>query len=509
MSSFYKSAYQRGNKIFITRIDNGIQSRVKVDFHPTLYTRSSTKGAVDEGWKYLLNGTPLYPVRPGTIKDTKEFLDMYKDVHGFQIYGNTNFVQQYIAEEYPNDMKFDMRCINITSMDIETTTENGFPQWENPTEAVTLITLKKYDVGDEKNDFITFGVGPYKKTQALIDYEKKHGRELKVKYVECRNEQSMYTELMSYWMQNTPDIISGWNIDTFDIPYLYQRMVRVMGEDFTKKLSPWNQVTTRVNEKEGNLYVDILGVASFDYLQLYKKFTYTAQENYKLDNIAFVELGMNKLEHDGSFKDFYTNHWNKFVDYNIVDVDLVDRLEEKMKLIELGITVAYYAKVNFDDIFSATRLWDSIIYHYLLGKKIVIPTKLEGIVPRSIVGGYVKPPQVGMHRWVLSFDLASLYPHLIKQYNISPETIRKDHWLDTNVEALLNRQTNTTYVKDLGLSLTAGGFCYTNEFRGFLPELMDNMYIDRKKAKKQMLSYEQEIEDIKREFERRGMKVPD
>ena len=170
---------------------------------------------------------------------------------------------------------------------------------------------------------------------------------------------------------------------------------------------------------------DIGGVSQLDYLDLYKKFTYKAQESYRLDYIASVELGQKKLDHSefDTFKDFYTNGWQKFVEYNIIDVELVDRLEDKMKLIELALTMAYDAKVNYEDVFYQVRMWDTIIYNYLKRRNIVIPPKERSDKAEKYAGAYVKEPIPGKYDWVVSFDLNSLYPHLIMQYNISPETL--------------------------------------------------------------------------------------
>ena len=154
--------------------------------------------------------------------------------------------------------------------------------------------------------------------------------------------------------------------------------------------------------------------------KLYKKFTYKAQESYRLDYIAEVELGQKKLDHSEfeTFRDFYRGNWKKFVDYNIVDVELVDRLEDKMKLIELALTMAYTAKVNYNDVMFQVRTWDVIIYNYLRKRNIVVPQRNRSDKSDKYAGAYVKEPVPGVYDWVVSFDLNSLYPHLMMQYNI-------------------------------------------------------------------------------------------
>ena len=244
-----------------------------------------------------------------------------------------------------------------------------------------------------------------------------------------------------------------------------------------------------------NITYDIGGVTQLDYLDLYKKFTYKAQESYRLDYIASVELGQKKLDHSefDTFKDFYTKGWQKFVEYNIIDVELVDRMEDKMKLIELAIVMAYDAKANYADVFSQVRMWDTIIYNYLKKRNIVIPPKERSDKDAKYAGAYVKEPIPGKYDWVVSFDLNSLYPHLIMQYNISPETIRETRHPSASVEGLLNQEIKI----DGDYAVCANGAQYRKDVRGFLPELMEKIYKDRTIYKKKMLEAKQQYEKKK------------
>ena len=227
---------------------------------------------------------------------------------------------------------------------------------------------------------------------------------------------------------------------------------------------------------------------------MYKKFTYKAQESYRLDYIAEVELGQKKLDHSefDTFKDFYTKGWQKFIEYNIVDVELVDRLEDKMKLIELALTMAYDAKVNYADVFYQVRMWDNIIYNYLKKRDIVIPPKIRSDKNEKYAGAYVKEPIPGKYDWVVSFDLNSLYPHLIMQYNISPETLLDERHPTATVDRILAEEINFELYKDN--AVCANGAMYRKDVRGFLPELMEKMYGDRVIFKKRMLQAKQEYE---------------
>jgi DNA polymerase elongation subunit (family B) len=300
-------------------------------------------------------------------------------------------------------------------------------------------------------------------------------------------------------MFDVPDIITGWNIQLYDIPYICKRINRVLGEKLMKRFSPWGLVTESEMYIKGRKHTifDVGGVTQLDYLDLYKKFTYKAQESYRLDYIAEVELGQKKLDHSefDTFKDFYTKGWQKFIEYNIIDVELVDRLEDKMKLIELAVTMAYDAKANYADVFSQVRMWDTIIYNYLKKRDIVIPPKQNSAKDEKYAGAYVKEPIPGMYDWVVSFDLNSLYPHLIMQYNISPETLVEEKHPTVNVDKILNQ--DLTFEMYKNYAVCANGAMYRKDVRGFLPELMEKIYNERVIFKKKMLAAEQEYEKTK------------
>ena len=306
----------------------------------------------------------------------------------------------------------------------------------------------------------------------------------------------MLNDFIHYWMNNTPEIVTGWNNQLYDMPYIARRLERILGEKLMKRLSPWGLVTEVEVYIMGRKQIsyDIGGITQLDYLDLYKKFTYTNQESYRLDHIANVELGQKKLDHSefDTFKDFYSKGWQKFVEYNIIDVELVDRLEDKMKLIELALTMAYDAKVNYSDVFYQVRMWDTIIYNYLKNRNIVIPPKERSDKDAKYAGAYVKEPIPGKYDWVVSFDLNSLYPHLIMQYNISPETLLEERHPSATVDKILNQDVTFEMYKDY--AVCANGAMYRKDVRGFLPELMDKMYDERVIFKKRMLKAKQEYE---------------
>ena len=488
MSKFYTSVIKWGDKLLFRYVNNGQSYKSKVSYQPTLYV-STAKSDVTSVWK-TLDGKNVHPMKFESLREGKEYIDKYKDVEGFEFYGNDQFQYQFITNEYPNDIKWDKDLIKIYTIDIETATENGFPDPDLANEEILLITIKD----NTHKKLVTFSTRPYDNQRPDL------------KYVQSRDEATMLRSFIYFWMENYPDVITGWNTLGFDIPYLYNRIAKVIGESFANKLSPWEivqptnvtiggqRVVSGNSPEESVKSYNIYGIALLDYLKLYKKFTYTNQESYKLDYIANVELGENKLENpEENFKDFYTNHWDTFVKYNIHDVELVDKLEDKMKLIELVFTLAYSAKINFDDVFSPVRMWDMIIYNHLHDRKIAIPLKIRNTKSETFEGAYVKDPLVGQHKWVASFDLNSLYPHLIMQYNMSPETLT-EHRINTDMNKLLAAEPMNIPV---GTAVTANGWCYSKEEKGFLPALMEEMYNNRSKFKKMMLKCEQEYEKTK------------
>ena len=462
MSRLYSNVTLLGDSILCRGYENGDQVSFKEIIKPTLFV-PSPKGK----WKSL-TGESMTPVKQDGAKRAREFLEKYKDVDNFEVHGYERFVYQWISEKYPGQLKFNMDQMKIYTIDIEVACENGFPDVEASQEEMLCISIKDLATGK----FITWGT-----REAKVESE----------YRLFWTEQEMLEDFVKWWVSNTPDIITGWNCNLYDIPYICRRLERVLGDKWQKSLSPWNKVNMREVYIQGrrNLAYDILGVSILDYLDLYRKFTYTNQESYRLEHIATVELGEGKLDHSEfeNFKDFYTQHWQKFVEYNLKDVDLVHRLEKKMKLLELAVTMAYDAKVNFEDVYSQVRTWDTLIYNYLKERKICVPPRQESKKDDKYAGAYVKEPVPGLYDWVVSFDLNSLYPHLIMEYNISPETLVPTRYPSISVDKILNDEINI----DSEYCVAANGAQYRKDIHGFLPQMMQKIYDERKIYKKKML----------------------
>ena len=473
MSSIYTNVTLLGDAILCRGYENGSPISFKQIIKPTLFV-PSPKGT----WKSL-DGKQMAPVVQDGARRAREFIEKYKDVDGFEVHGYERFVYQWISENYPGQIRFDMSHMKIITIDIEVACENGFPDTEACQEEMLLITIKDLSSGK----FITWGT-----REAKIDTE----------YRVFWTEQEMLQDFHKWWVENTPDIVTGWNNNLYDIPYICRRIERVLGEKWMKSLSPWDKVNMREVYIKGrkNLSYDILGVSILDYLDLYRKFTYSNQESYRLDHIALVELDQQKLDHSEfeNFKEFYTQDWQKFVEYNVHDVELVDRLEHKMKLLELAVTMAYDAKVNFEDVYSQVRMWDTLIYNYLKERKICVPPRQESDKNDKYAGAYVKEPKPGLYEWVVSFDLNSLYPHLIMQYNISPETLLDERHPTASVDGLLNQ---TVSIGSGDYCVCANGAQYRKDIQGFLPEMMQKIYDERKIYKGKMIQ-------AKKEFEKTG-----
>ena len=411
---------------------------------------------------------------------------------GTTIYGFDRVLYQFLAEEYPGEVEYDMNKIKLWSLDIETASENGFPKPDLAEEEVLLITMKNY----KTKRLITFGSRPYNVKRDDTEY------------ILCENEHDLLTTFIAWWAEVEPEVITGWNVDAFDITYLCNRILKICGESNLKKLSPWSVVNSEVNDVMGRPVqtYDIAGVTILDYLEIYKKFTYTNRESYRLDVIAEIELGQKKLDHSefDTFKEFYTNDWEKFVDYNLIDVDLVDKLEEKMKLIDLVMLMAYDAHCNYSDTFYQVRLWDIIIYNYLRDRNIVVPPKQFASRDDQYAGAYVKEPVPGSYDWVVSFDLNSLYPSLIRFLNVSPETLLDDKHPRVDVEKMILKQADLSVDEDI--CVAANGSTYRKDKTGIMPELVIKMYDERVKYKKKMLAQKQILVDIENEMKKRGLK---
>lgn len=483
MSNFYTYAWQYGNSILVRGVRNGKRFTERHPFTPTLYVKAS-----ESTEHKSIDGQNLKPIQFGDNSDCKEFIDNYSKVENYPIYGQTDLTYQYLSSMYPNDVSFDMSQMNILSIDIETTAGHGFPDVENPIEEVLLISV----INNATKEINTWGSGEWKCVSDEV-------KDLPVNYHYCSDEYDLLQQFMKWWASDYPDVVTGWNMEQFDMPYLVSRIDRVFGGDAKNSLSPYNMTRKRMVKGHNReiMKVDIKGVIQLDYMDLYKKFTYTFQESYRLDYIAEVELGKNKLESGfETFREFYEGDWNRFIDYNIIDTKLVDELDDKMKFLELIITMAYDCKCNYNDIFSSVRTWDCLLYNHLLNRGIMIPQKKEQFSD-GFPGGYVQEPKTGKYKWIVSVDATSLYPSIIMQHNLSPEMLATNHKpIDCTVDSILDRK-HKLKLDDSDLSMAANGYLYRKDKQGFMAEITQKFFDDRQRYKKLMKQAEQEYEDTK------------
>jgi DNA polymerase elongation subunit (family B) len=488
MGEFYTNICKYGNRLLYRGNKNGRRVQEEIKFKPTLFLKTTE----DTIWKSLSN-IPVKPKVFNSMSEANDFVDTYSDVVGFDVFGLTDYEYQYLIKKFPDEIEYDLSKFSIVSLDIETEIpeDGSFPDVLTANVPITLISVQKK--GEKR--ITSFGYSNYSPTNEVDLFG------CSVDYKCYANEEKMLLGFINWWCSDYPDIITSWNGDSFDIPFIINRIIFVLGEAEMKRMSPWGMVRPKnieVRGKEIQVYV-LQGITQLDYLQLYKKFSFTPQESYTLGHVASEELGVTKLEYSGTFREFYSNNWNTFVEYNLRDVQLVDMLDEKFKFIELCIQIAYMAKCNISDVFSPVKTWDIFIYSYLHSKNIAIPFKKNNHSD-GFEGAWVKDPILGMKHWIMSFDATSLYPNVIRQWNISPEK-KSDAKFDLRATSCLDKTEefieSSAYAKSNNLTLAANGATFTRDSIGFLPNLMQLCLSGRKIAKKEMLILEQEYQKTK------------
>ena len=479
--SFYTNVLRYKNYILHRGYqNNGERFMRKEYFQPTLFVSSKKK----EGWTGF-DGQDVAPIEFESMFEANQWLKQNIGVSGRNIYGNKKFAQQFVTQKYPRDIEFKRELINVGTIDIETDYDTGFPHPNEASQRILAITYKS----SKFSTYHVWGYGEFDTDKALIT---------DVKYTRCNSEEELLSKFLEYWSHPDiiPDVITGWNTRFFDIPYIVNRMAKVLGIQEIQKLSPWNmqpehrRITKRGSEND---VYEIPGIQTLDYMELFQKFGYTygPQESYALNHIAYVVLREKKLsyEESGSLKNLYKDDHQKYIDYNMKDVQLVDRLEEKMGLITLALTIAYKGGVNYQDTFGVTAIWESIIYRKLNLSKVVVPLSNNEKPYRSFAGGYVKEPQVGRHDWIVSFDLNSLYPNLIVQYNMSPETLTDNNHMNDVGYYLSGQSVDSEY------SVAANGSSYRKDIDGVLPQIIEEYYDERVSVKQMQIAAQKEIQN--------------
>mgnify|MGYP003134203584 CR=1 FL=1 len=496
--AFYTSVDRHGNAIRFRGYINGKRKKANIEYKPTFFLPIKELSKIK-----TLQGENLKKYNPGNMRQCDQFLRKYKDFSNSTIYGNERYENQFIADNFKDaGMYWDRDLINVTTLDIEVQSDRGFPDPKFANFPVTAITIKN----NIDHVYYVWALGPWDDYKSEV---KLTGEE-SISYVRCFSEKDLLSKFVDHWVANYPDVVTGWNSTLFDWNYLINRFLNVFNDGKTQKfwnsnirgyeeyqiskralkLSPWGVISRAIKDFGGEKHpwYNTEGIQLLDYLPVFKKYAYTYgnQESYKLDNIANVVLGERKLDYSeyGSLNALYRENHQKFIDYNIRDVQVVDRLEEKLGLLTLCFEVAYKGLTNYKDAFGSVVVWDSIIYNDLRKRTIAIPPRKIAKKDRQIEGAHVKDPITGMHKWVMSFDLNSLYPHLIMQYNMSPETIVPTKIQDVKVDKLLK---NDQYEIPQGVCMAATGQCFSNTKKGIIPQLIDKLYGERAGIKTDML----------------------
>lgn len=476
-SNFYTSCTTFGDDILVRGYQDGIAYAKKVKFRPSLYVKSVD--AKNSKYKTIFD-EPLRRHDFDSIKDAKMWVNGLKN-EKTPIYGCTKYEYQYLGDEFKDkNVLGDFRYIQIQNIDIETTVHitGKFPDPFNPLEEILLFTF--IDSITKKKH--VFGRKPYQTNDPLVTYH------------HYPNEADMLLAIVAHWRKTKLDILTGWNTSGFDIPYFCSRVALVLGEKELSRLSPFGKVWRREgfdSYDKPEMSYTIVGVSQLDYLLLYKKFNLKKQENYRLDHIGFVELKKPKLDLGVTFFEAYTNHWDKYVLYNIIDTEIVDELETKKKFIRLAVMLAHMAKCSFEDTLGTVSMWESIIYNYLYAQNKIVPTQ-NNKPAKNIVGAVVKEPIAGFYRWAVGVDATSLYPSILMMLNMSPETIIDDEYVNLTIPQFMAMKQHNS-----DRTVACNGHVFDNTKRGCLPILVEQYFNLRVEYKDKKKAAEQKAKNLK------------
>ena len=430
-------------------------------------------------------GVPLERHEFGDVNSFMEFKKKNRDVWGQQRIEHS-FLQHYYGDIDQNQKK----RLRVAAIDIETKAEGGFPDINSANQEVTAITLGNLQTGE----LICV---------STLDFECPEG----VTYYQEEDEGKLLKRFLALWKKLNPHVVTGWNIEGFDIPYLINRITAVLGARYAHSLSPFYQAFVETKQPTADLIArnhitqdkviyDIRGVICYDYLELYKKYTYTRLDSYSLNNVSHVELGEKKIDYEEykNLDNLYARNPQKFLEYNIQDVRLILKLEHKLKFIDLAMTMAYMGKIRLPDIYSIICFWDCYISNELGKRKVIIPPEKHQETD-GILGAFVKETKPDLYKWVVSFDVTSLYPSIIMQYNMSPETIYSGA-TGNYITTIMNRTMSESYVEDIEHAFIANGSKFRKDKLGIFPELVAHMFDRRKVTKKEMLALKQELAHV-------------
>lgn len=382
-------------------------------------------------------------------------------------------------------------------------------EFPDPSEAkypINVITI--YSTLEKK--FYTWGLyGDYQPSQS------------NVKYIKCHTETQLLKSFLRFWKSKEFDILSGWNIEGFDVPYIMNRLNNVLGEDECKKMSPIESVYYRENVGQmfgksfGKWYIH--GITQIDYMNAYKKFSRGDKESYSLNYISELEIGEGKIKFNATdLSKLAITDWQTFVDYNIQDVNLLVKLDEKLKYINLIRNISYKGFSQFEAALGTIGVVTGAMAHKAMERGLVIPT-FEHKIKQSYEGGYVRDPVTGLQENIISFDANSLYPNTIITLNISPETklgkiISKDDnevkiQLSDGKEYTLSKDKFAAFIKKSNACVSKAKVIFSQNSKGFCPEIIEEWYAERVEIKKELYKTRKEIEKLKKLKEKMDKKV--
>lgn len=418
------------------------------------------------------DGRTLAPKKFQSIGDARKFIDQYKKVDNFQIFGQQNWINNFLHEAFNEDIVYDDSLIKIGYLDIEVDTEDGYPDMQEADREINAISL-------------TVGKKTY--LWGLKDYQPDKDTE----FFWFETEEELLDHFVKFWARLELDAVSGWNTTTFDLVYTIRRITKVLSWNKALKLSPWGIIKERqIKSYRGTMVdiYDVYGIIDLDFLPAFKKFrppTLNPDDN-KLDTVAHVVLKEKKLDYSayGSLRKLYRENPQLFYDYNVKDSRLVQRLEDDLNILKLMFNMAYSAKINVHECFMPTKLWDSIIYGFLKQKGTIIPIQVfdgpsDDDSDEKFEGAYVKVPNPHFYKWVVSFDVTSLYPSLFMHYNIGPDTFRGRY--DVNNATLLAMAPHgfESMLTGKNLSMAANGAMYSRDYPSFMTEIIQ-YYFDKR-----------------------------
>lgn len=519
MSSFYTNVSFHKGKILLKGVDNGKRIQTSIPYQPYLFVPSN-----DQSSEYkTIFGAPVERVDFRTVGQARDYINKYKDVDGYDLFGMTQWVYPFIYDRYAHAgaIPYDRSAIRILTLDIETDTgmwddqqeikvrksEDSteiettveqlykYPDWEvydlkyerwvavMQSCYITDIEYSPVETAAKEINSITFRIDGQNIILGFYDYTPENAD---TTYIKCKNEIELLNKTIDIIRKIDPAIVTGWNSSMYDIPYITNRVLRVLGEEKMKQLSPWGIVERKmIHDKFGHDFEQItwVGISSIDYMDTYKKFQSATEENYALDYISEIQLGVGKLDYSkyGSLRALYIMNRPLYYKYNIIDVERLTQIEEKLKLFDVQLSLAYYMGVNYIDVFGTVRPWDAFIHNFLLRQNIVVPQSEIGEQEEKIEGAHVKLPNPGIYNWIASFDVKSLYPSLARQCNISPET-----FLGTapgiTVDQVLAKKVEKSLIDNLkaeNVSLCGTGCLFDNAEEGFIAACMRLTYEER------------------------------